>query len=129
MPLSYEDNYGELTSPDDCRTCLGDIACPRHDADFTVTVPGHTYDTESGRWVRFAQHSSREIRTQYFNGAWYVVRKDMYPHTTHDPSNLVTHQVTRQGSCTWVGIRQGTTATAGYAVRRYEHPDTFVSGE
>jgi hypothetical protein len=83
---------------------------------------------------RFARHSSREIKTQYFNGACYVVRRDMYPHTTYvsDGISIAPYsgkQVTRQGSCTWVGIRQGTTPFAGYAVRRYEHADTFISGE
>jgi len=92
--------------------------------------------------MRFAQYDSREIKTQYFNGAWYVVRRDMYPHTTYSPGHyhdplgkydycdapkcLRSIQHTRQGSCTWVGIRQGTSADAGFAVRRYEHPDTEV---
>ena len=77
--------------------------------------------------MRFAQYDSREIKTQYFNGAWYVVRRDMYPHTTFTPA--YTYPVTRQGMSYSVGIRQGTSDSAGFTWARYERPDTWVSGE
>jgi hypothetical protein len=65
----------------------------------------------------FARYDSREIRVTHFNGMWYVVRRDMYPHTSGSP------WVTRQGESILVGIRQGETEDSGFTFRRYVRPD------
>ena len=72
---------------------------------------------------RFARHDSRETQIRYFNGAWYIVRRDLYPHTTYDTSAHGAVMVTRQGECAWVGARQGDTSDSGFTFRRWELPD------
>lgn len=69
--------------------------------------------------MKFARYRIRKLRTVYYNGCGYVVMRDEYPHTTWQPE-----MVTRQGSRTWVGVRQGTCDSGGFAFRRYVHPDT-----
>jgi hypothetical protein len=71
----------------------------------------------------FARYDSREIQAKHYNGAWYVVRRDMYPHTTSDISVHGSVMVTRQGEAALVGIRQGETDDGGFTWRRYERPD------
>ena len=68
----------------------------------------------------YAVYRSREITVTYFNGAGYVVRHEMYPHTTFTPAG----QVTRQGHAMLAGTRQGTGADGGFVTRRYSRPDT-----
>ena len=68
---------------------------------------------------RFARYDSREVQVRYFSGAWYIVRRDLYPHTT--PHGSV--WTTRQGECAWVGARQGDTSDSGFTFRRWELPD------
>ena len=43
----------------------------------------------------FARYDSRELQATHYNGAWYVVRRDLYPHTSGVP------WVTRQGEGSW----------------------------
>ncbi len=71
----------------------------------------------------FARYNSREIKVQHYGGAWFVVRRDMYPHTTFDTSKHGSVMVTRQGSAVMVGIRQGETDDGGFTCRRWELPD------
>ncbi len=68
----------------------------------------------------FAVYGSREITVRYFNGAGYVVRREMYPHTTFTQDG----PVTRQGLAMLASCRQGTGDAGGFAVRRYALPDT-----
>ena len=71
--------------------------------------------------MKFAKYAEREIRVMYFNGTGYVVRHEMYPHTTFTDNR----QVTKQGHSFVVGARQGTSLdNAGFAYRRYRRPDT-----
>ena len=76
--------------------------------------------------TRFARYDSREIKVQHFGGAWYVVRRDMYPHTTSQASDAGSVMVTRQGSAVGIGIRQGSEEAGGYTCRRWELPDRDV---
>ena len=70
----------------------------------------------------FARYDSRELQATHYNGAWYVVRRDLYPHTSGVP------WVTRQGEEVLVGIRQGeTTEDSGFTFRRYRRPDRDLS--
>ena len=71
----------------------------------------------------FARYDSREIKATHYNGAWYVVRRDMYPHTTFDATVHGSVMVTRQGEAVLVGMRQGETEDSGFTYRRYERPD------
>jgi hypothetical protein len=75
---------------------------------------------------QFARYDSREIKVQHFGGAWYVVRRDMYPHTTYDTSAHGSAMVTRQGSAVGIGIRQGGGYDGGFTCRRWELPDRDV---
>ena len=70
--------------------------------------------------TKFARYNSREIRVMFYNGAGYVVRHDMYPHT-HFTSD---GPVTRQGNRIVTGIRQGTGRDGGFTFRDYVRPDT-----
>lgn len=70
--------------------------------------------------VRFARYRSTETQARYLNGTWYVVRYDMYPHTTYAGHGMVT----RQGHCYWAGARQGFTQDGGFAWRSWERRDT-----
>jgi hypothetical protein len=70
--------------------------------------------------ARYAVYGTRETAVTYYNGTGYVVRHDMYPHTTYTAQG----PVTRQGHAVNVGARQGLTDSAGFAVRRYTRPDT-----
>jgi hypothetical protein len=67
----------------------------------------------------FARYRTSE-RVVHYGGAWYVIRHDQYPHTTHGPAG----QVTRQGHAMLVGIRQGNGDQGGFAYRRHVLPDT-----
>lgn len=68
----------------------------------------------------WAIYRDREVTVRYFNGAGYVVRHDMHPHTTFTAAG----PVTRQGHWMAAGIRQGTGDSGGFAWRRYTLPDT-----
>ena len=65
--------------------------------------------------MAFAKYGECEITARYYNGAGYVVRREMYPHTRFTPAG----PDTRQGHSMLVGIRQGTGSDSGFAVRRY----------
>ena len=67
----------------------------------------------------FARYRSVETQARYFNGTWYVVRYDMYPHT-----NFSRTPQTMQGHCYLTGARQGFTDDAGFTWNRYERRDT-----
>ena len=75
--------------------------------------------------AKFAVYGSRETAVTYYNGAGYVVRHDMYPHTTFTDGG----PVTRQGHAVYVGARQGLTDSAGFTTRRYTRPDTEPARE
>jgi hypothetical protein len=69
----------------------------------------------------FAKYSSSETEARYYLGAWYIVRREMYPHTRHEAGRMVT----RQGHAVLVGIRQGEGSDDhGFTCRRYSLPDT-----
>lgn len=70
--------------------------------------------------MKFAIYRETEVAVRYFNGAGYVVRHDMFPHTGFGASG----PVTRQGHVMLVGARQGLTDTAGFTIRTYRRPDT-----
>lgn len=75
--------------------------------------------------TKFARYSSR-VTQVYYLGARYVVRRDLYPHTTVNDD--YTSSVTRQGESYSVGIRQGDACTGedytgGYATRWYTRKD------
>lgn len=76
--------------------------------------------------MKFAIYRSTETQVRYFNGAGYVVRHDMYPHTLGWVNG---HAVTVQGHSMLVGIRQGLTDEAGFTVRHYTRPDTQPNHE
>ena len=63
----------------------------------------------------FARYSDREIHVRYYNGAGYVVRMQLHPHTRFTAAG----PVTRQAHTNLVGIRQGTSDDAGFTTRRY----------
>ena len=42
------DNYGEFSSARECDTCLNNVACPRHDEDFTVVYRDATFNELPG---------------------------------------------------------------------------------
>ena len=67
------------------------------------------------------RYDSREIAVRYYNGAWYVVRHDMYPRTSRPGDGTL---VRRQGHAMHVGIRQGDGDRGGFVTRRYQLPDT-----
>jgi hypothetical protein len=71
----------------------------------------------------FARYGSREMQVTHYNGTWFIVRRDLYPHTTYDTTDHGSVMVTRQGECAWVGARQGDTRDSGFTFRRYELPD------
>ena len=71
----------------------------------------------------FARYDSREVQIRHYNGTWFIVRRDLYPHTTYDTTPHGSVMVTRQGECAWVGARQGETQDSGFTFRRYERPD------
>lgn len=72
--------------------------------------------------MKFAVYRETETQAKFFNGAWYVVRHDMYPHTLGWAGGYAN---TVQGHSMLVGIRQGFTDEAGFTVRKYTLPDSM----
>lgn len=73
----------------------------------------------------FAIYRSTETQVRYFNGIHYIVRHEMYPHTTFKPDGVsIARQVTMQGHSIYVGARQGDSFLGGFSVTRYNRPDT-----
>jgi hypothetical protein len=69
----------------------------------------------------FAKYGSSETGARYYLGAWYIVRREMFPHTTYQAGRMVT----RQGHGVLVGIRQGKGSDdSGFICHRYQLPDT-----
>ena len=69
----------------------------------------------------FAIYRDRETEARYYLGAWYIVRREMYPHTTWQDGRMVT----RQGHAALVGIRQGEGSDdSGFKCHRYALADT-----
>ena len=67
----------------------------------------------------FARYRSTETQVRYFNGAWYLVRYEMYPHTDFSRTPR-----TMQGHCYLTGVGQGCTPHSGFAYFRYPRKDT-----
>jgi hypothetical protein len=72
----------------------------------------------------FARYASTETQARYFNGAWYITRREMFPHTRWTADGRM---VTKQGHAVLVGIRQGEgNDDHGFTCHRYNRPDTEI---